>query len=57
MPPADFGLAFAIGIVLNLPFILVEAGYGIMAGSLALVVDAGHNMTATGWECFLRRQR
>ena len=43
--PTDFGRAFAFGTVLNLLFILIEAGYGIMAGSLSLVADAGHNMT------------
>jgi cobalt-zinc-cadmium efflux system protein len=43
--PADFGRAFAIGIGLNIIFVVAEAGYGIMSGSLALVADAGHNMT------------
>lgn len=41
--PADFGRAFAIGIALNVGFVLVEAGYGLASGSLALVADAGHN--------------
>ncbi|MCW1382964.1 cation diffusion facilitator family transporter [Novosphingobium sp. KCTC 2891] len=43
--PADFGRAFAVGIVLNTGFVLVEAGYGIIAGSMALVADAGHNLS------------
>lgn len=43
--PADFGRAFAIGITLNLAFVLVEAGYGFLANSLALVADAGHNLS------------
>src|SRR3984893_15872749 len=42
--PASFGAAFAIGIILNLGFVIVEVGYGILAHSLALVADAGHNM-------------
>ena len=36
--------AFALGVTLNLAFVLVEAGYGIRAHSLALVADAGHNL-------------
>ena len=42
--PATFGSAFAIGIVLNLGFVIVEVVYGIFAHSLALVADAGHNL-------------
>lgn len=44
-PPADFNRAFAIGTALNLAFVLVEAGYGITSHSLALVADAGHNLS------------
>lgn len=43
--PASFGRAFAIGIVLNLAFVAVEAAYGFMAGSMALLADAGHNLS------------
>lgn len=43
--PASFGRAFAIGIALNSAFVAVEAGYGIAAGSMALVADAGHNLS------------
>lgn len=43
--PRDFGRAFAIGIVLNLGFVIVEAFYGWQAGSLALLADAGHNLS------------
>jgi cobalt-zinc-cadmium efflux system protein len=43
--PADFGRAFAIGIVLNSGFVVVEATYGFLAGSMALVADAGHNLS------------
>ncbi len=43
--PADFGRAFAIGTVLNIGFILVEAGYGFAAGSVALLADSGHNLS------------
>ena len=41
---ADFGRAFAIGIALNLGYVAAEAGYGLAAGSLALLADAGHNL-------------
>jgi cobalt-zinc-cadmium efflux system protein len=43
--PASFGRAFAIGIALNSVFVVIEAGYGIAAGSMALVADAGHNLS------------
>ena len=37
--------AFAIGASLNFGFVVVEAAFGIFAGSLALVADAGHNLS------------
>jgi cobalt-zinc-cadmium efflux system protein len=40
-----FGRAFALGTALNLAFVLVEAGFGIAAGSTALLADAGHNLS------------
>ncbi|MEZ5480199.1 MAG: cation diffusion facilitator family transporter [Thiolinea sp.] len=43
--PTHFNRAFAIGIVLNLGFVIVEALYGWQAGSLALLADAGHNLS------------
>ncbi|MES2700488.1 MAG: cation diffusion facilitator family transporter [Pseudomonadota bacterium] len=43
--PADFGRAFAIGIVLNTAFVVVEATFGLLSGSMALVADAGHNLS------------
>lgn len=42
--PASFGSAFAIGITLNLGFVILEVIYGIFAHSLALIADAGHNL-------------
>lgn len=41
----DFGRAFAIGIALNVIFIVIEVIYGIMIDSLALIADAGHNLS------------
>jgi cobalt-zinc-cadmium efflux system protein len=43
--PADFGRAFAIGVLLNSVFVLVEAGFGILSNSMALLADAGHNLS------------
>lgn len=43
--PADFGRAFAIGIALNTVFVAIEAGYGFAVGSMALLADAGHNLS------------
>lgn len=43
--PKDFNLAFAIGIALNTAFVIVEAVYGYFAQSLALMADAGHNLS------------
>ena len=46
--PASFGKAFALGIALNVGFVLVEAFYGWKADSLALLADAGHNLSDVG---------
>lgn len=43
--PADFGNAFAIGAGLNTAFVIIEASYGFWSGSMALVADAGHNLS------------
>jgi cobalt-zinc-cadmium efflux system protein len=42
---ASFGRAFAIGIALNLGFVLIEAVFGFYANSMALLSDAGHNLS------------
>ncbi|RUL85366.1 cation diffusion facilitator family transporter [Tautonia sociabilis] len=39
------GRAFAVGVALNVAFVLVEAGFGLWANSLALLADAGHNLS------------
>ncbi len=41
----DYGKAFAIGIALNLIYIFIEAVYGFLINSLALLADAGHNLS------------
>lgn len=43
--PISYNRAFAIGIALNLAFVAVEAFYGWRVGSLALLADAGHNLS------------
>jgi cobalt-zinc-cadmium efflux system protein len=43
--PASFGKAFAIGITLNAGFVILEVVYGLTAHSLALLADAGHNLS------------
>ena len=42
---SNYNRAFAIGVLLNVIFVAIEAGYGVAAGSLALIADAGHNLT------------
>lgn len=43
--PADYNRAFAFGVVLNLAYIVAEVAYGIIGESLALLADAGHNLS------------
>ena len=43
--PANFGKAFAIGIFLNSAFVVIEAVYGFVGNSMALLADAGHNLS------------
>lgn len=41
----DFTSAFALGVGLNVAFVAAEAFFGWLSGSLALVADAGHNLS------------
>jgi cobalt-zinc-cadmium efflux system protein len=43
--PLTFDRAFAIGITLNVLFVIVEFGTGFVAHSVALMADAGHNLS------------
>ncbi len=43
--PANFSRAFAVGLVLNIGFVGVEFFYGLLAHSIALIADAGHNLS------------
>ena len=41
----DHSRAFVLGIALNIAIVLLEAGYGFLANSMALIADAGHNLS------------
>ncbi len=41
----DFGRAFAVGVALNTGFIVAELVFGLIGHSLALLADAGHNLS------------
>ncbi|MFL6590630.1 MAG: cation diffusion facilitator family transporter [Chthoniobacterales bacterium] len=43
--PANYNRAFAIGIGLNLAYVVLEASFGLTSRSLALLADAGHNLS------------
>ena len=41
----DYNLAFALGVTLNLGFVVVEFFFGLLSDSLALLADASHNLS------------
>jgi cobalt-zinc-cadmium efflux system protein len=58
----NWGNAFKIGITLNIIFIVVEAFYGYFSNSMALIADAGHNLSdvlalAFSWISIILSQR
>jgi cobalt-zinc-cadmium efflux system protein len=58
----SYGTAFALGIALNLIFVVVEVVYGATANSVALFADAGHNFSdvlalAVAWGAALLSRR
>lgn len=42
--PARLNFIFAFGVGLNLAIVILQAGYGLVAHSTALLADAGHNL-------------
>ncbi|WP_434107018.1 cation diffusion facilitator family transporter [Paraburkholderia caffeinilytica] len=44
-PVAGHGRAFALAVALNVTIVLVQAVYGVIAHSTALLADAGHNLS------------
>jgi cobalt-zinc-cadmium efflux system protein len=60
--PATFGRAFAIGITLNIGYVIAQVLFGLAAHSLALLADAGHNLgdvmgLAMAWGASVLAQR
>jgi cobalt-zinc-cadmium efflux system protein len=60
--PTSFGRAFALGAALNIGFVVVEAVFGILSNSTALLADAGHNLSdvfglLVAWGASLLSQR
>lgn len=60
--PKDFGRVFAVGIALNTGFVAAEAAFGFYANSIALLADAGHNLSdvlglAVAWSAALLAKR
>lgn len=43
--PRNYSKAFAIGITLNIIFVIIELGYGLAYDSMALISDASHNFS------------
>ena len=43
--PADHNAAFAVGVALNVLFVVAEVVFGLLGDSLALLADAGHNLS------------
>jgi cobalt-zinc-cadmium efflux system protein len=43
--PPNYTRAFAFGVGLNLSFVVVEFGFGLWSHSIALLADAGHNLS------------
>jgi cobalt-zinc-cadmium efflux system protein len=42
--PVDFGRAFAIASALNIALVIAQVVFGVLANSVALIADAGHNL-------------
>ncbi len=42
--PVSYDRSFALGAALNIGFVVVEAAYGLLSNSTALLADAGHNL-------------
>src|SRR5215471_4114070 len=41
--PKDFGFTFAVVTALNVALVVLQVVFGVMANSVALLADAGHN--------------
>ena len=45
IPPDGVNLRMGIAVALNLVFVVVEGGFGFISNSVALIADAGHNLS------------
>jgi cobalt-zinc-cadmium efflux system protein len=45
IPPDGVNLRMGIAVALNLVFVIVEGGFGFISNSVALIADAGHNLS------------
>lgn len=59
---SNIGNSFKLGIILNIIFIIIELTVGFVANSMALVADAGHNLSdvlalAFSWIAIIVSQR
>ena len=60
--PNNFGRTFFLAVALNTAFVLIEAGAGFWVNSVALLADAGHNLSdimglLLAWGAFWLAQR
>jgi cobalt-zinc-cadmium efflux system protein len=45
IPTDGINLRMGIAVVLNICFVLIEGGFGFLSNSVALIADAGHNLS------------
>src|SRR5450631_4820764 len=45
IPPDGINLRMGVAVALNLIFVVVEGGFGFVSNSVALIADAGHNLS------------
>jgi cobalt-zinc-cadmium efflux system protein len=45
IPTAGINLRMGIAVALNLVFVVIEGGFGFLSNSVALIADAGHNLS------------
>lgn len=43
--PPDYGFRFGVGLALNMAIVILEVVYGLIANSVSLIADAGHNLS------------
>ena len=45
LPAEGINLRMGVAVALNLLFVLIEGGFGFISNSVALIADAGHNLS------------